>query len=43
MNDLHRRGNDFQNSCANSGCNILMDGWTNTNGHEMINVLVDSL
>lgn len=41
MKEMHEHVNDIRKSWADTGCSILLDGWTDANGRELVNVLVD--
>ncbi|KAH6838144.1 hypothetical protein C2S53_001235 [Perilla frutescens var. hirtella] len=41
LTEMHERVNDIRTSWADTGCSILLDGWTGADGRELINILVD--
>ncbi|KAG8380463.1 hypothetical protein BUALT_Bualt06G0018000 [Buddleja alternifolia] len=41
MKEMSDYVNDVRNSWADTGCSILLDGWTDEKGRNMINILVD--
>ncbi|XP_042035335.1 uncharacterized protein LOC121781699 [Salvia splendens] len=41
MKEMKERLNEVRRSWAETGCSILLDGWTDANGRTLVNVLVD--
>ncbi|KAL6565337.1 hypothetical protein OROGR_002288 [Orobanche gracilis] len=41
LKEMHEYVDDIKNSWADTGCTILLDGWKDSHGHDLINILVE--